>query len=131
MAFREMHAKETKVLQMVKLPPRVFQDATVTTVILTFQREKAEPDHNIALKYYSDGKFEDFNHALAYKRILESSNYAFGFNQDIPIRVKNEKLGSLVKFSLGIKTSNDKYFVGDAKKNDEYYPLLRGKDIVA
>jgi hypothetical protein len=128
-AFREMLVKETKVMQLVKLPPKVFQDATVTTVILIFQKEKANIDHHISLKYYSNNKFENYDHTLGYKYILGTANHAFGFNQSIPIKIKSEKLVNLVEFSLGIKTSDDKYFIADIQKNKEYYPLLRGKDV--
>jgi methylase of polypeptide subunit release factors len=128
-AFREMLVKKTKVLQLVKMPPNVFQGATVTTVLLFFQKEKVDLNHNIILKYCIDEKFEIFNHCLEYQRIFDSPNYAFGFNQDVPIKINCEKLVNVANFSLGIKTSDDKYFISDTQKNTEYYPLLRGKDV--
>ena len=39
------------------------------------------------------------------------------------------KLGKIAKFSLGIKTTNNKRFISDSKKNTASYKILRGKDI--
>ncbi|WP_162510786.1 Eco57I restriction-modification methylase domain-containing protein, partial [Treponema endosymbiont of Eucomonympha sp.] len=128
MAFREMLVKKTKVTQLVKLPAGVFHDATVTTILLFFQKTVVDKNHKIALKYLAGNEFLSFDFSLPYARIYASPNFAFNFNKEVAIKVPYIKLEKLAEFSLGIKTSDDKKFISNFLINAEYYPLLRGKD---
>ena len=127
--FREFLIKETKILKLVKLPPGVFNDATVTTILIFIEKSKTTKKHEIILEECIDGKFTKLPHKLSYQRIKESSNYGFSFNSDIKINCKTVKLGDIAEFSLGIKTSNDKRFVLEEKKDDKTYKMLRGRDV--
>ncbi len=127
--FREYLVKNTKVLKLVKLSLGVFVDATVTPVLIILKKEKIGKDHKIELIEYKDSKFGAISNNLTYERIRNSPNYNFSFGTEISFNVPVVKLGDIAKFSLGIKTSDDKRFIINNKKDKDTYPLLRGKDI--
>jgi len=127
--FREYLIKNTKVIQMVKLSSGVFEDATVTPILIFLKKEKALRNHKIKLYEFKDGRFEKLSNDLSYERIINSPGYNFSFDQEIEIKIPVIKLGDVAKFSLGIKTSDDKRFVLNSKKDNNCYKLLRGKDV--
>jgi len=47
----------------------------------------------------------------------------------LEIKIPSIKLGEIAKFSLGIKTADNKRFISDSKKSSASYKILRGKDI--
>ncbi|MBN2095454.1 MAG: N-6 DNA methylase [Candidatus Aenigmarchaeota archaeon] len=127
--FREFLVNETEVLRLIKLPPGVFEDAIVTTTILTFQNKIPPNNHKIELLEYDNGKFDKMNHDLAYERIKRTQNLTFSFEPETIFHTKTVRLGEIANFSLGIKTSDDERFILEAKKDNDTYPVLRGKDI--
>ncbi len=127
--FREHLIKNITICKLVKLPADVFKDAMVTPVLIFFKKEKTNKNHKIKLVEYVNEKFTELPSQLSYKRILNSPNFTFSFSPEIKFKIPTVKLGDIAKFSLGIKTSNDKRFILDKKKDSETYPLLRGKDV--
>lgn len=127
--FREYLIKNTKVLKLVKLSLGVFADATVTPVLIILKKEKIGKNHEVKLTECRDGEFIDTPGNLTYERVINSPNYNFSFNQESKIKIPTMKLGNIAKFSLGIKTSDDKRFILNTKKDEETHPLLRGKDV--
>lgn len=127
--FREYLVKNTIIYQMVKLSPGVFEDATVTPVLIFLKKGQADKNHKIKIFELKEEKFERLPYDLDYKRIIESSNYNFSFSSEIKIKISTVNLREIVKFSLGIKTSDDKKFILNKKENNDCYKLLRGKDV--
>lgn len=127
--FREYLVKNTTILQMVELPLGVFEEATVTPVLIFLQKSKAAKNHFIELFEFKNNKFQRLTHGLSYQRIIDSPNYNFSFSADLRIKIPTIPLGEIAKFSLGIKTSDDKKFILDEKIDNNCYKLLRGKDV--
>ncbi len=127
--FREFLVKETSVLKLVKLPYDVFEDATVTAVIIVLSNSLPDPDHNIELLEFVENKFVKMKNNLNYGRIRGTESLTFSFEPNVVISKDTVKLGEIASFSLGIKTSNDNRFILDEKKDQDCYPVLRGKDI--
>lgn len=127
--FRKFLLDETKVLKLVKLPPGVFNEATVTTILIIIEKNKATKNHQIILEELIDQKIVKMPYKLTYKRIFNSPNFGFSFSPEIKFKAKTRLLGDIASFSLGIKTSNDKRFIFDEKKDEYSYKMLRGKDV--
>ena len=127
--FRKFLIEETKVLKLVDLPDKVFENATVKTCIILFSKEKTT-SNNIVLELYDGVTFSQMNHLLTYKNIKQYDNYPFSFEQGIDLsKVKVIALGEIADFSLGIKTSNDKKFISNKPFPEDCYRLIRGRNI--
>jgi len=129
-AFREFLAKDVKVTKLVQLPPGVFVDATVTTVLCFYENEKPCETDTIEIESCENQRFISKGWSLPYKQILENPNTSFSFERTIELnKVKTIPLGEIASFSLGIKTSDDKRFIFTEKKDDDCYLFLRGRNI--
>jgi hypothetical protein len=126
--FRKFLVEENSVLKLVELPAGVFEDAIVTAVIIVLSNSRRD-NNKIELYKYFDNKFIKMKHNLSYERIKRSESFTFSFEPEINFKSDTINLNKIVKFSLGIKTSNDKRFILDYKKDSDCYPVLRGKDI--
>ena len=126
--FREFLVDQTKVRQLIKCPPGVFEEATVTVIVLLLKKEKIS-NTKIELLELKDYKFKKINYGLDYNFIRDQASYGFTFDKQIKIHIDTVKLGELATFSLGIKTSDDKRFVMGSKKDVDSYKMLRGKDV--
>lgn len=127
--FRKFLIDETKIIQMVRLPPGIFEAATVTTLLIFLQKSKASNNHKIKLKEFGKDSFSSLGYGLPYQRIKNTPQYGFSFKRDIKFRINTTKIGQFVHFSLGIKTSNDKEFILNTKKDENTFKVLRGKDV--
>jgi len=127
--FRKFLIEKATVLQLVKLPPGIFEAATVTTLLIFLQKNIAQSSHSITLRQFKEGSFKDFDYKLSYDQILKTPQFGFTFRRKISFGIKTIKLREIVSFSLGIKTSDDKTFVLDFKKDENTHKLLRGKDV--
>ena len=129
-SFREFLAHDVKVTKLVQLPPGVFEDATVTTVLCFYTNSKPTKDDNIIIETCVNKEFVSKGFILPYQQVLENPNTSFSFEETIKIdKVPTKKLCEIASFSLGIKTSDDKRFVFDEKKDDDCYLFLRGRNI--
>ena len=127
--FRKFLVEETKVLKLVDLPDKVFENATVKTCIILFSKDKAS-SNTIVLENWDGTSFSIMNHSLTYQSIRQYENYPFSFEENIDLsRVNVIKLGEIAHFSLGIKTSNDKRFISNAPFLEDSYRLIRGRNI--
>ena len=127
--FRKFLVEETKVLKLVDLPDKVFENATVKTCIILFSKDKAS-SNTIVLENWDGTSFSIMNHSLTYQSIRQYENYPFSFEENIDLsRVNVIKLGEIAHFSLGIKTSNDKRFISNEPFLDDSYRLIRGRNI--
>jgi hypothetical protein len=129
-AFRSFLANDVKVTKLVKLPTDVFAEATVTTILCFYTNKKPSINDVIELEEYTNNEFVSKGFGLPYKQIMESPNTSFSFERVIVLdKVDTIKLGEIASFSLGIKTSDDKRFVFEKKKDDDCFLFLRGRNI--
>lgn len=128
--FREFLAKEVRVYKLGELPPGVFADATVTTVLCFYENAKPTDKDKIEVVKSENNDFVSKEFTLSYEQILKNPNSSFAFEKTIELnRVKTIPLGEIASFSLGIKTSDDTRFVFNQKKDDDFFLFLRGRNI--
>jgi type I restriction-modification system DNA methylase subunit len=127
--FRRFLIENTRVMKIVKMPPGVFDDATVTAMIIILRKEKVVGNHEIELVLCKDLEFQKMAHTLSYDRIRKTEGFTFSFEPKIEFSGVTVRLGDIAKFSLGIKTSNDERFILDKKIDEDCYPVLRGREI--
>ena len=127
--FRKFLVNGTRVIQLVDLPDKVFDNATVKTCIILFSKESVDMNTIILIDY--NGKvFSKMGYSLTYDSIKKFDNYPFSFDRNINLsKVASIKLGDIAGFSLGIKTSNDKKFISNIPFKEDCYHLIRGRNI--
>ncbi|MBP3560867.1 MAG: N-6 DNA methylase [Treponema sp.] len=129
-SFRDFLAKDVKVAKLVQLPPGVFADATVTTVLCFYENITPTEDDFIEIETCVNQEFVSKGFKLSYKQVLQNPNTSFSFERTIELnKVKTVPLGEIASFSLGIKTSDDKRFIFSERKDDDCYLFLRGRNI--
>lgn len=129
-AFREFLAKDVTVTKLTELPDKVFADASVRTIICLFTNKKPSENDSIDVEKYDNGKFVSKGFTLSYNKIWQTPNYNFNLERNIELtKIETVPLGQIALFSLGIKTSDDKRFVFNEKKDDDCYLFLRGRNI--
>lgn len=128
-----------KIVKLVQLPKKVFQEATVETCIFVLSKEnnpKKRENNKIVVEKLDES--ERINFVKEYKQSQIRSNHLFNFelysetsgNKILnKIKEKGIKLGTLVEFSYGLKTGDDDKFVFDDPKNSDCKKLLRSKDV--
>lgn len=128
--LREFFLNDVTVYQLVELPTDVFEDAIVTTILCFYHNVKPILSNEIDIYCYINNDFVKKDFVLKYKDILQSSNYSFSFERQIRLeKILVQKLGDIVSFSLGIKTSDDNRFVFEKAIDDTCYRFLRGRNI--
>ncbi|WP_178984104.1 Eco57I restriction-modification methylase domain-containing protein [Winogradskyella helgolandensis] len=127
--FREHISLACQVNQLVELPPGVFQDAVVTTVIMTLSKKDPPPNHIIKLFKAENKQISERLHSLTLSSIIQSSHFTYSFEPRIVLNNYKFLLKDITKFCLGIKTSDDKRFMFDYKKDNDSLPIVRGKNI--
>lgn len=128
--LREIIFKEHSVQQVVNLDIGVFK-AIVLPMIVVFSSEH-KTDYSI--KIYN--KEFGFLYDVGVSEILSSSTLSL--DTETPFYEKkllqkieqvDNRLGDIIKFSRGIKTSDDKRFIGYEQKSSEYKKVYRGRHI--
>lgn len=128
--FREFLSKDVNVYQLVELPPGVFEDAIVTTVLCFYRNAKPQESDNIEIYKCIEKEFEKKDFVLSYKQVLKNPNTSFAFEKTISLEnVPSRKLFEIASFSLGIKTSDDARFVFDEPIDETCYKFIRGRNI--
>jgi adenine-specific DNA-methyltransferase len=131
--FREFIINNFKIYKIVNLGYGIFENATVSTVISIFSKESVSDNEIDLYQSFKDetGKniFKLQSNKLSYQQIKSSPHFLFSFEEHINFKIKTLNLGNFVEFSLGIKTSEDSKFILDFKKDEDTYPMLRGKNI--
>jgi hypothetical protein len=125
--FRKFLVNKTKMIDLVLCKGDVF-DATVTPVIFGFIKSRVN-DNRVPLHKLINGSFEELPNKINYNDIRKIPSFPFSFKNQIHIKAKSIKLGKIARFTLGIKTSNDKKFISDFEFEDNSYKMIRGKDI--
>ena len=128
--FRDFLSKEVRVYQLVELPPGVFEDATVTTVLCFYENVVPQIKNNVEVYVCINKEFIKKGFVLSYKQILKNPNSSFAFEKTISLEnVECKKLADIASFSLGIKTSDDARFVFEERIDDTCHRFVRGRNI--
>ena len=137
--IRKYILENCKVLKLVRLPQKVFQDATVETTIFILAKEpnKKNRDNNkIVVEALNEKR--DITFVKKFTQSQITNNYSYNFElyteeyaNKILYKVKQtgERLDNLIDFFYGLKTGDDHNFLFDEPKNNECKKLLRSKDI--
>ena len=127
--LRDFFAKEVTIYQLVELPPGVFEDAIVTTVLCFYKNIIPQKESEIDLYSYVNKEFKKKDFVLDYNQVRKSPNISFSFEKTISLEKKEcIKLKEIVSFSLGIKTSDDSRFIFKEPIDDTCYKILRGRN---
>lgn len=137
--IRKYILNNCKVVKLVQLPKKVFQDATVETCIFVLSKEKNEKvreKNKIIVERLDEGgqispvkKFQQSriknNHLYNFELYSEESG------NDLLNKIKNkgERLGNFIDFFYGLKTGDDEKFIFNTQQNEDYKKLLRSKDL--
>lgn len=128
--FREFLSKEVNVYQLVELPPGVFEDAIVTTVLCFYQKTLPKASNKVEVFSCIDKEFLKKDFVLSYEQILKNPNSSFAFEKTISLeKVPCKKLSEIASFSLGIKTSDDARFIFNDPIDETCYKFIRGRNI--
>lgn len=128
--FRKFLVNNSKVIKLVDLPDKVFENAQVKTCIIYFKKNIVEAN-TIELINFNGNQFVNLGYGLTYNKIKEYDHYPFSFEKGIDLKNENTiSLDSIATFSLGIKTSDDKRFISNTYKDDCSYKLIRGRNII-
>lgn len=129
--LRKLLLDQINLMSIVELDFGVFKDAYVKTVIIqTDNKPKSKIrllDKNFVLKVEipkeTIQKDEELKINLTWNPI----------KHNIYTKIKNDaiKLGDIVHFSRGIKTSNDNRFLFNENNGKDYYKVIRGRNIKA
>jgi hypothetical protein len=130
--LRKLFFENYRIDNLVELEHGVFQDAIVKTVIIVC--EKGQGFDGVPI--FDD----DFRFKVNIPKKILFKNEEMIINFDwTPQKQKIEdklmtgsvRLDSLLRFTRGIKTSNDKRFLHFEKKDDDYKKIIRGRNIKA
>ncbi len=128
-----------KIVKLVQLPKKVFQDATVETCIFVLSKEKdknkREKNKIIVEKLNEKG---DVSFIKEFEQSQIRNNHLYNFElyseklgNELLNKIKNKgtRLGDVINFFYGLKTGDDKKFIFNTQKNKDCKKLLRSKDV--
>ena len=130
--FRRLIFDNFKLLQVVNLNMGTFE-AVVRPVIIQLQNG-AESDYTISIK---NDRFKEIDQ-IEVEEVLQSAHYVLDTESSQTdkklfkkIERESSQLGSILQFTRGIKTSNDKRFISSQVIDEDSHPVYRGKNIKA
>ncbi|MCX8481147.1 MAG: Eco57I restriction-modification methylase domain-containing protein, partial [Sediminibacterium sp.] len=128
--LREIIFKEKSVLVLVDLEFGVFDAIVKPMIILILNERNKYSSFNVldsTFKKLTDVKIADI---LNDATLSLNTNFSESQKEIFKIIELNSLLlDNFVKFSRGIKTSDDSRFINTIKKNEEYKKIFRGKNI--
>ena len=142
-SFRELRKymlDNCKIISLVILPKKVFQDATVETIIFIMEKnnnQKERENNNILLIRYNEkeNQFEKIKE-VPQKEFIDDPNYAFTLKwtkvySQIISKISEDSvlLGKIVDIRNGIATGDDPKFIIQSKERKEDKKVLYGEDI--
>jgi hypothetical protein len=131
--YREFITNNFRIHNIINLGYGIFENATVSTVITVFSKISIASNDILLYQLERNEKgqisFIQQDNKLPYSQIKSTPQFLYSFTKAVSINIKTKPLKELVDFSLGIKTSDDKKFIIDYKKDDSTYLMLRGKNI--
>ena len=130
--FRKFVFNEFLLLQLVNLEMGTFQ-AIVRPLIILLKKEKNANNYKIVIK---DSSFQQIRD-ISIREILNSPTYVIDTESSEKDKAvfnlieesAEYRLGDVLQFTRGIKTSDDKRFIVDRPLNDDCKRVFRGKNI--
>jgi hypothetical protein len=129
--LRKLLLYKLNLMSIVELDFGVFKDAYVKTVIIQTGNKQNDKirllDENFVLKVEIPKetilKDEELKINLTWNSVKHKIY--------TKIKTNATKLGNIIHFSRGIKTSNDSRFIFKENKGEDYYKVIRGRNIKA
>lgn len=123
------------ILKLINFKDDVFEEAvTGGNLIILFEKDTNKEVINVAtisrdrgidnLNYYSVSS-EVYKKDPSNNFILDIKNIGI----EEKIRKNSTILGEIAHFYNGIKTGDNKKFLSDVKRNSNYFPIIRGRDL--
>jgi len=129
--LRKLLLDQINLMSIVELDFGVFKDAYVKTVIIQTDNKQKDKirllDENFVLKVEIPKETISKDDELKINLTWNPINY----NIYTKIKTDSTKLGDIIHFSRGIKTSNDSKFLFKENKGQDYYKVIRGRNIKA
>ena len=141
-SFQQLRAfilNTSKIISLVELPFRVFENAVVETGIFVLERGKANPKHKITIV---EGNIDSGTAKFKDKKKLIQTVFQQTFQNVFDLSIspetesikdkmrKGKLLGKFFNICFGLKTAADDKFLHFSKSlHKEDKPLLRGDDI--
>ena len=133
---RTVLLNQTKIIELINCDFKVFDEAEIGgTLILTFIKNKKNELNIVRTIDFKDCFFDNQNinytDQNSYQKSVEKKLYLD--NETIQILYKANKVG--IKYGLiakvyqGVITGDNNKFISDRKIDENYIPILRGKDI--
>jgi len=137
--IRKFILENCKILKLVQLPKKVFQDATVETCIFVLCKEKSLTKRSkniVRVERLTErggiSVIKDFIQSEIYKNHLYNFQlYAEQKGTSILSKIKKsgKRLGEFVNFFYGLKTGEDDKFIFEEPKYKECKEIVRSRDI--
>jgi adenine-specific DNA-methyltransferase len=129
--LRKLFLDKINLMTVVELDFGVFKDAYVKTVIIQTDNKHLDKIRLLDEKFVLKAEVP--------KKVIQNDeelkiNLTWNpIKQNIYTKIKADatKLGEIIHFSRGIKTSNDKRFLFKETNGDDYYKVIRGRNIKA
>jgi len=125
--FRKFILENFNINKITELNNKIFAEASVTPILL-FMQKQINQDSTIKIEKYKDEIFNSISEIKS-EIFKLNPNFVFTLKTVINPHIETINLQEIVKFSLGIKTTDNERFIKDTKENEDCYKYLRGKDI--
>jgi type I restriction-modification system DNA methylase subunit len=133
--IRKIILEKTNIFELVRLPKKVFSDATVETCLFIFQKTKIiHSPNSIKIKYvdqFIEKELFEFEQGLIHRSHLFNFQLYTDFNtKPILDKVNSFKsLDNFVELKYGFKTGDDNKFISNEKLTNDHYPFIRSGDL--
>jgi type I restriction-modification system DNA methylase subunit len=139
-AIRQYILENCKVVELVNMPDKVFEDAMVKTSIFVFQKElvATERANNqiLVLEWPLGEVLPNLTHKTQQSVFEKTPRNVFDTSLSLEVhglKSKIEKdcvsLSDVVEIKFGLKTGDDEKFIHSKAKTKNHKPLLRGENI--
>lgn len=139
-AIRQYVLETCKVVELVDMPDKVFEEANVKTTIFVFQKEpsKSRRETNLVhvAEWQTGASLPNALHSIEQSVFSGTSRSIFDTSLSSQVHGLKSKiegmsilLSELVDIKFGLKTGDDEKFIHSKPKTQKHKPLLRGENI--
>jgi type I restriction-modification system DNA methylase subunit len=142
-SFREIRQhilKHCKVVELVNMPDKVFENATVKTSIFVFQKESNAMQIEDNIINVLDWRLGEILPTYTYKiqqsvfnstprNIFDTSLSSEVYGLKSKIEMASTPLSEITRIKFGLKTGDDEKFIHKKATTKKHKPLLRGENI--
>lgn len=138
--MREFVLSHSSIIELVELPDKVFEDATVNTGIVVLEKESnsGRRDKNVVEIVHFDEAKKTFKTLRqipqgtfkgTYKNVFDTSLSPEIFHLKAKVVKNATELGHLLDVRFGLKTGDDEKFISRKHLTKKHKPLLRGENV--